>query len=71
MPSDHRIRAIAVDPRGTSWTCRDCNEQDRRNREAEIFGSIADERSDNADFIGAWNVTVRVAALGPRLSPGL
>jgi hypothetical protein len=65
LPSENRIRPIAVDPRGTFRTCRGCDEQDRRNREWETFGSIVDERSDKADFIGARNVTVgSVAMLG-------
>jgi hypothetical protein len=51
-PSDNHIRLHAVDPRGTSRMCRGCDVQDRRNRNWETFGSIADEGSNNADFIG-------------------
>src|SRR5215472_11662221 len=71
LASENRVLPVAVDPRGTSRTCPVCGEDDRRNRNGEVFRCIACDHKGDADFIGARNVlTKTLAALGRVLSPG-
>jgi hypothetical protein len=65
LASEHRVRPIAVDPRGTSRTCPACGGEDRRNRKGEMFRCVACDHTGDADFIGARNIlTKTIAALG-------
>jgi putative transposase len=72
LAAENRVLPIAVDPRGTSRTCPECGEEDRRNRNGEMFRCIACDHTSDADFVGARNIRYRaIAALGSVLSPGL
>jgi hypothetical protein len=72
LASENRVRPIAVDPRGTSRTCPECGEEDRRNRKGEAFRCVACDHMGDADFIGARNVSIKaLAALGHVPFPGL
>jgi putative transposase len=72
LAPENRVRPIAIDPRGTSRTCPECGEDDRRNRKGEIFRCVACDHTGDADFIGARNIlTKTLAALGHVQFPGL
>jgi IS605 OrfB family transposase len=58
LAQDHRVRLVAVDPRGTSRTCPECGTEDRRNRAGEVFRCIRCDHSSDADFVGARNILV-------------
>lgn len=72
LAPENRVRLVAVNPRGTSRTCPECGEDDRRNRNGETFRCVSCDHTADADFVGARNIRYRaVAALGSILSPGL
>jgi IS605 OrfB family transposase len=72
LARENRVRLVAVNPRGTSRTCPECGEDDRRNRYGEMFRCVACDHTSDADFVGARNIRYRaIAALGSVLSPGL
>jgi IS605 OrfB family transposase len=72
LAPENRVRLVVVNPQGTSRTCPECDEEDRRNRNGETFRCIACDHTSDADFVGARNIRYRaIAALGSILSPGL
>jgi transposase len=70
LAQDHRVRLVAVDPRGTPRICPECGTEDRRNRVEEVFRCIRCDHSGDADFVGARNILAHtVAASGRVQSP--
>ena len=57
--------ATAGFPTLDAMQCPACGEDDRRNREGELFRGVACDHTGDADFIGARNVSIKtLAALG-------
>jgi putative transposase len=61
-------RVIRVDPRGSSQTCSECGERDRRNRRDAVFRCLACGHTDDADINAAKVLLAR--ALAENQGPG-
>lgn len=59
LAQEHRVRLVAVDPRGTSRTCPRCGTERKENRVGERFRCVVCNYSNDADHVGALNVLAR------------
>ncbi|MEZ8218965.1 transposase, IS605 OrfB family, central region [Candidatus Fervidibacteria bacterium JGI MDM2 SSWTFF-3-K9] len=53
------MRVIEVNPAYTSQTCPRCGERDRNARQGNLFRCTKCRFQHNADFVAAYNITVR------------
>jgi putative transposase len=61
-------RVVRVDPRGSSQTCSECGERDRRNRRNAVFRCLGCGHTDDADINAAKVLLAR--ALAENQGPG-
>lgn len=64
------VQVIEINPRNTSRTCPSCRHIDKASRHGELFKCTACSYSNDADFVGAFNILDRaqqnMVAVAPR-----